>query len=77
MGGNKYSKELNARISIDAIEAQKTIAVLATEYGVHTNHISIWKKQLLDAAPVIFSIGKDHGVQISRTVKDAAWITSS
>ena len=59
MGRKKYSKELKARIALDAIKGQKTIAELASEYGIHANQISIWKKQLLDAAPVAFSNGKD------------------
>ena len=50
----KYSKELKAQIALDAIKGQKTIAELASEYGVHANQISIWKKQLLDAAPTLF-----------------------
>ena len=54
----KYSKESTARIALEAIKSQKTIAELASEYGVHANQISIWKKQLLDAAPVAFSYGK-------------------
>ena len=29
----KYSKELKARIALDAIKGQKTIAELASEYG--------------------------------------------
>ena len=59
MGRKKYNKELKARIALDEIKGQKTIAVLASEYGVHANQISIWKKQLLDAAPAAFSSGKD------------------
>ena len=39
----KYSKELKARIALDAIKGQKTIAELASEYGIHANQISIWK----------------------------------
>jgi transposase-like protein len=31
----KYSKELKAQIALDAIKGQKTIAELASEYGVH------------------------------------------
>ena len=54
----KYSKELKARIALDAIKGQKTIAELASEYGVHANQISIWKKQLLDAAPAALATGK-------------------
>jgi transposase-like protein len=37
MGRKKYSKELKARIAFDAIKGQKTIAELASEYGVHAN----------------------------------------
>ena len=47
------------KIELDAIKGQKTIAELASEYGVHANQISIWKKQLLDAAPAAFRNGKD------------------
>ena len=48
MGRKKYSKELKARIALDAIKGQKTIAELASEYGVHANQIPIWKKQLAE-----------------------------
>jgi len=34
---------------------------LASEYGVHANKISIWKKQLLDAGPDTFTSAKDKG----------------
>ena len=51
MGRKKYSKELKALIALDAIKSQKTIAELASEYGVHANQISIWKKQLIERSP--------------------------
>ena len=51
MGRKKYSKELKAQIALDAIKGQKTIAELASEYGVHANQISIWKKQLIERSP--------------------------
>ena len=63
MGRKKYSKELKARIALDLIKGQTTIAELASEYGVHANQISIWKKQLLDAAPDAFTSGKDKGAE--------------
>jgi len=47
MGRKKYSKELKAQIALDAIKGQKTIAELASEYGVHANQISIWKSYLM------------------------------
>ena len=54
MGWKKNSKELKARIALDAIKDQKTIAEIAYEYGVHSSQISIWKKQLLAAAPCCY-----------------------
>ncbi len=71
MGRKKYSKELKARIALDAIKGQKTIAELASEYGVDANNqISIWKKQLLDAAPVAFSNGKDKDAEKKEVERD-------
>ena len=54
----------------NAIKGQKTIAELASEYGVHANQISIWKKQLLDAAPAAFSSGKDKGAEKKEVERD-------
>ena len=70
MGRKKYSKELKARIALDAIKGQKTIAELASEYGVHANQISLWKKQLLDAAPTAFSNGKDKDAEKKEVERD-------
>ena len=55
MGRKYYSKGLKSRIALDAIKGQKTIAELASEYGVHANQISPWKKQLLDAQELFLS----------------------
>jgi len=66
MGRKKYSKELRARIELEAIKGPITIAELASKYGVHANQISIWKKQLLDATPDAFSAEKDKGAERKR-----------
>ena len=58
MGRRKYSKELWAQIALDAIKGQQTIAELASEYGVHANQISIWKKQLLDTLLLLLATEK-------------------
>ena len=70
MGRKKHSKELKAKIAIDAIKGQKTMSELASEYGVHTNQISRWKKQLLEAAPDIFTRGKDKEAEKNEVERD-------
>jgi len=70
MGRKKHSNELKARIALDAIRGQKTMSELASEYGVHANQIGRWKKQLLEAAPDIFTRGKDKEAEKNEVERD-------
>ena len=70
MGRKKYSNELKARIALDAIRGQKTMSELASEYRVHANQIGRWKKQLLEAAPDIFTRGKDKEAEKNEVERD-------
>lgn len=49
-----YPKEFKARVALEAIKEIKTIAELSSEYEVHSNMISKWKKQLQDNIGDIF-----------------------
>jgi transposase len=55
---------------LDAIRGQKTRAELASEYGVHANQISTWKRQLLDVAPAAFTRGKDKDAEKKEIERD-------
>jgi transposase len=55
---------------LDAIKGQKTRAELASEYGVHANQISTWKRQLLDDAPAAFTRGKDKDAEKKEIERD-------
>ena len=61
---------MKARIALDAIKRQNTIVELASEFGAHANQISIWKKELLDAAPVAFTNGKDNDAEKKEVERD-------
>jgi putative transposase len=49
-----YPPSLKAKISAEAIKAQKTITELAQMYHVNPNLIAKWKKQALEGLPEIF-----------------------
>jgi transposase-like protein len=51
----RYDGNFKARVALEAIRGEKTLAQLAAEYGVHPNQISKWKRQVLDELPNIFS----------------------
>jgi putative transposase len=44
-----------AKVAFEAATGQKTIAQIASEYGVHPNQIGQWKKKLLEGLPMLFT----------------------
>ena len=49
-----YPKELRARVALEAIKENKTVAQISSEYEVHSNMVSKWKKHLQDNIADIF-----------------------
>ena len=51
----RYDGSFKARVALEAIRGDRTVAEIAAAYGVHPNQISKWKRQALDELPKIFS----------------------
>lgn len=51
----RYDGSFKARVALEAIRGDRTVAEIAAAYGVHPNQISKWKKQALDELPKFFS----------------------
>jgi transposase len=57
----KMDAALKAKIALEALREQATVADLAQRYQVHPNQIYAWKKQLLDQAVRAFETGHGDG----------------
>src|SRR5215470_4862219 len=55
---------LKAKVALEALANEATIAELAAKYQLHPNQIYAWKKQLLDGATAVFAGGS--GMEASR-----------
>ena len=56
----QYSAEFKFKVALEAVKEIKTISQLASQYELHPNQISTWKKQLLQGGNEIFTKGKNN-----------------
>ncbi len=49
-----FTKEFKMKVALEAVKNEKSLAELASEYELHSNQISKWKKQLLESGAEIF-----------------------
>ena len=50
-----HDAAFKARVALEALKGEKTIAQISSEYGVHANQIRQWRQRLLDELPQLFS----------------------
>ncbi|KKL78070.1 hypothetical protein LCGC14_2028520 [marine sediment metagenome] len=51
----RFSPDFKFRVALEAAKGQRTLNELSSEYSVHPNQISQWKRQLLENGADVFS----------------------
>ncbi len=49
-----HSAAFKAKVALDAIKGEKTVAEIAQKHDVHPNQVTEWRRQLLERASDVF-----------------------
>ena len=66
MARTPHTAEFKKKVALEALREDKTLAQIASTYGVHPVQVCKWKKQLLDGALSVFADPK-------KAFRTAAW----
>ncbi len=61
MARKKYTAKFKAKVAVEAIKEDRTIAELSSIHGVHRNMIQKWKSDAVKGMADIFSSKSDKG----------------
>jgi len=53
----RFSSQFKAKVALEAIKGDRTVAQLASQYGVHATQINRWKKQAQEHMAEAFEQG--------------------
>lgn len=70
MARQKFSNEFKARVALEAIKGDQTIAQLASQYGVHASQINTWKRQAQEHMTEAFSSGRGQPTAKQREARE-------
>ena len=59
-GRREHSPAFRAKVALEVLKGQETVAQLAARYEVHPGQIQAWKKALAEGAAGVFGNGKDQ-----------------
>lgn len=59
----RYDAAFKAKVVLEALREQGTLAETGSKYGIHPNQITQWKKTFLKNLPEVFSKKKDDETQ--------------
>jgi transposase-like protein len=54
-----YDESFKTKVVLETLKEQKTLSQLSSEFGLHANQISDWKRQAISGLPSLFGAKRD------------------
>ncbi len=59
----RYSSDFKSKVALEALKEQKTLSELSSEFQIHPNQISQWKKHVYDNINSLFLGNSDKDIK--------------
>ena len=63
----RHSAEFKVRVALEALRERRTVNEIAAESGVHPTQVSAWKRQVIEALPMV--LGRGEQLEAARRVE--------
>ena len=70
MKRKKYSKELKTKVALAAIKGNQTANEIASEFGIHVSLVNRWKKEAIQALPLVFGNAQEKQTKATEIERD-------
>ncbi len=57
----QHSEQFKFKVALEAAKGLRTVNEIASEYNLHPNQVSRWKKLVLEEGPGVFSRSRERG----------------
>jgi transposase-like protein len=54
-----YDESFKTKVVLETLKERKTLSQLSSEFGLHANQISDWKRQAISGLPSLFGAKRD------------------
>lgn len=54
----QYSAAFKAKVALEALKEEKTVAQIASEFDIHPTMVNAWRRELLEKVPEVFEDGR-------------------
>jgi transposase-like protein len=64
-----YGTDFKVKVVLEAIKGQRTINEISSHYGIHPTQVNLWKKQVIENLPDVFSTRRTRVAQEEEELK--------